>query len=1072
MKQVGFLSFFQRRLPCMGASVLAVAAFQCVVPGTLIAAEGAAVKESIRPPQVPVILEDPKSVTVAQGEDATFQVKATGSKRFRYDWYLNGKLQSGVNDKSVKLPNVKHCDDGAKLYVVVSNRAGKATSKEAVLTVKKNTHSPIINTFKASPENIKKGGVATLEAFFTGGAGVVTPGNFPIASGKALEVRPNATTVYTLTVTASCGMKTTAKVKVVVGNSAPAPSDKIALKLGRCLHSATLMPSGRILLVGGLDSLGKRAATASAELIDPSNGTSASFGNLKHARAAHTATLLRDGTVFIAGGVCNANILERSVEIYDSSTGKVQHVTMGHGRAYHSVTMLEDGDLLIAGGSRDAEIPAEIFCTISKKFTPIAKTQAIRFAHTATTLPDGRVLLAGGMTAKNGASALAEIYDPASRTFRATGSMNVARYIHAAVLLLDGKVLITGGFNGKKGIESAEIYDPATGRFTEVQGGMLYPRSGHTATLVGKKVLLVGSASSSEIYDPSKGRFVEGPAVDLRSNHTATLLNDGRVVVAGGQVSQKVLANAEYVTLDSEPGPDPDPDPDPEPDPDEDQAPVITANPAPQTASEGSSVTFSVVADGKNINYQWIRDSKYIKGANSSSYTMKSVSLDDDGAQFAVQVTNDVGVATSKSALLTVIASNKKPTIASFTANPSKIKSGKQAKLLAEFINGEGVITPGYTPIESGVPFSVKPLETTTYTLTVTGENGQSVTSTATITVGDAGETPAVGAFSLAGKMRVERVGHTSTRLQNGRVLLVGGSRTDDLNNVLSMTEFYDPANGNCYATGSMAKGRRGHTATLLNDGRVLVTGGANGTENYATAELFNPTKGTFVKTGEMNSSRCFHTASLLPDGSVLIVGGAEGAEIYNPKNGKFFKIGDPSVARMKHTAVELPGGRILLAGGHDLANTVLFTAEVYDPANKTFTKVGNLREGRQEHCAVLLENGKVLLAGGLDEDEALATAEIFDPAKNTFVKCGKMACVRSQSTATPLNDGRVLITGFGNYAELFNPADNTFSFAGNMQNARARHTSTLLSDGRVLLSGGAFDGGALATLEVYKITE
>ena len=169
-----------------------------------------------------------------------------------------------------------------------------------------------------------------------------------------------------------------------------------------------------------------------------------------------------------------------------------------------------------------------------------------RAAHTATLLPDGKVLVAGGFGGDENSIATVEVFDPATNTFRSTGSMNSARASHTATLLPNGKVLIAGGYNGNY-LASAELYDPSTRTFTSA-GSMVTARSGHIATLLNDgKVLLAGGTGTgwtfladAELYDPTTDTFVStGSMTTARESHTATLLNDGRVLIAGGHKDRR-----------------------------------------------------------------------------------------------------------------------------------------------------------------------------------------------------------------------------------------------------------------------------------------------------------------------------------------------------------------------------------------------------------------------------------------------------------------------------------------------------------------------------------------------------
>ena len=254
---------------------------------------------------------------------------------------------------------------------------------------------------------------------------------------------------------------------------------------------------------------------------------------------------------------------------------------------------------------------------------------------------------------------------------------------------------------------------------------------------------------------------------------------------------------------------------------------------------------------------------------------------------------------------------------------------------------------------------------------------------------------PAVGTFTTAGTVDAARGGHTATLLPNGKVLFAGGT---ELNNeagtwvTFASTELYDPISETFTATGSMTAARSGHTATLLPSGKVLIASGYDDVNSYgvsASAELYDPSAGTSTATGSMAVAAVEQAATLLPSGKVLITGGNDGsrnyspfasAELYDPAAGTFTATSNMSVARAYHTAALLPSGKVLIAGGASDSNTTLMSAELYDPAAGTFTATGSMTTTRSGHTATLLPSGKVLIAGGLDNDgNSLASAELYE---------------------------------------------------------------------------------------------
>jgi hypothetical protein len=274
-----------------------------------------------------------------------------------------------------------------------------------------------------------------------------------------------------------------------------------------------------------------------------------------------------------------------------------------------------------------------------------------------------------------------------------------------------------------------------------------------------------------------------------------------------------------------------------------------------------------------------------------------------------------------------------------------------------------------------------------------------------------------------------------------------------------------------------MSVGRQFHTATLLNDGTVLITGGTDGTNSLATSELFDAVTATFAATGSLATARQQATATLLGDGKVLVAGGFDAngqvlasAELYDPSTKTFSPASSMATARGEHTATLLKNGKVLFAGG-----VAGGTAELFDPNTGTFSTTSSMATMRFRHAAVLLNSGVVLVAGGYDNQNISATAELYDPASGTFIAAGPMTAPRAFFTATLLADGKVLLAGGDNVeqpigasgrstGELFDPAVGTFSSAGQMSMPRERHTATLLGDGTVLIAGGdfiVFTGGA-----------
>jgi len=646
-----------------------------------------------------------------------------------------------------------------------------------------------------------------------------------------------------------------------------------ALASARYGHTATLLPNGKVLIAGGSNGT---AQLMTAELYDPTTDTFQPTGGLVTARREHTAALLDNGKVFIAGGYSSTD-LTATCELYDPATGTFTMTgAMVAARVGHTATKLKNGKVLVVGGGNFASPPTfvttELYDPATGIFSTTGALSARRDTHTATLLTDGRVLIVGGRgngstSAGQGEFATAETYDPTTGTFTLTGSMATQRFAHTATILANGKVVIAGGQNQLStytALSSAEVFDPATGAFTAT-GTLVNVMTAHRAVpLSSGKVLLVGgqeAPNSVEVYDPATGTFY---ARDLaRIFHTATLLPDGRVL-------------------------------------------------------------FSAWPD--YINPWAIRQAVLF---DPVSRTFRS------------------------------------------TGPMTRARVSHTATLL----NNNKVLMVG------SYPWSNTPL----------------------LLRADLYD-PGTGTFTALGSTE-SRSWHTATVLPDGNVLLAGAVPP-----AFTINELYDAATATFTVAAPLLTGRAQHTATLLKSGKVLLVGGwgassTTGSTTLSSAELYDPVAGTFSATGPLATARNDHTASLLSDGRVLIVGGWTGSvtaggtysgtavaasEVYDPAMGKFTTTGPLATGRARHAAVTLSDGKILIVGGsnsRDPSNqatepTPLASAELYDPVAGSFTAAASMRVPRRSPTATLLPDGKVLVVGGnaagFNGHETVATVELY----------------------------------------------------------------------------------------------
>jgi len=292
---------------------------------------------------------------------------------------------------------------------------------------------------------------------------------------------------------------------------------------------------------------------------------------------------------------------------------------------------------------------------------------------------------------------------------------------------------------------------------------------------------------------------------------------------------------------------------------------------------------------------------------------------------------------------------------------------------------------------------------------------------------GDGGAEPRNPAPVLKpfGTMGEARASHTATTLQDGRILIAGGfhrTHGGEDESYTATAEIYDPRTGRFSMTGDMTYQRGGHTATLLPGGLVLIAGGWNLMGALSSAELYDPTSGTFTTIGSMSMRRGGCAASIMNDGRVLITGGTSrdvtaSAELFDPVRKTFSAAGAMTVPRYGHTATLIRDGLVLVTGGLTRREAVLSSAEIFDPGTGAFTAVGDMTAPRARHACVTLARGDVVVVGGTDGTSwrgDLAVVERYDITARKFVRIPDLAHPRARiaSSLAPLPDGGLVVSG------------------------------------------------------------
>jgi len=695
---------------------------------------------------------------------------------------------------------------------------------------------------------------------------------------------------------------------------------------------------------------------------------------LQVARWSHTATLLNDNTVLVAGGLVVNAVIDgnftsadtNAVEIYDPAADTTTPVEpMNTSRHQHRATLLPSGRVLVSGGGGDAS--SEEYEPAGHSWTNFASMNDERLAHAAVLLPGGQVLAAGGFDDDSGQElSSAELYDPTNETWSLIASMPYRSDTLAAVLLTNGTVLVCGGSDAADGIyyqTNAVIYYPASQTWSNT-APMNEARTGHTATLLPSgKVMVEGGTgdNSAEIYDPVARTWTPVAGMnDGRLSSDAALLQNGQVLVCGDGNSDVELYDPvgnTWTLTDSLPVP-------------------------------GNFQAITLLSGGQVV----------ITGGSVSEF---------NGPPLNVVETYGTPVIVP-------------PPQTGTWSTTGSMPYARVGFTLTVLTNGK-VLAPG------GQANGLPPLPQYAADL----------------------YDPATGIWTNNSFMNTPRDNYASVLLNNGLLLVTGGLTTQFASGITTSCELYYPATGTWTNTGSMNEARDGHVAVRLNNGKVLVAGGTSD----GTAELYNPTTQTWAYTGSMNEARTFAPAFLLPNGKVLIVDGADDgtAEVYDPSLGTWSYTSGAMLATQEQPATALlPNGEVLVAGGYnDNVGDFSGFSELYNAASDSWSQTGTMNTPREGAATSVLSTGIVLVAGGSSDDGSLADAELYDPQSGLWTETGAMKEARETFPMVPLPNGQALVAGgFGANA------------TGNGVSATAElyaTTAPLVLSNAMILPGGSF---------------
>lgn len=706
------------------------------------------------------------------------------------------------------------------------------------------------------------------------------------------------------------------------------------------------------------------------------------------ARRAATITALPNGRILVAGGTrtgpTGAAYIATSA-LYDPSTGSWHAAAaMPHPRGNHTATLLADGRVLVAGGEDEsgALAAAYLYDPAADRWSLAGSPLSARRRHTATLLADGGVLVVGGTTANGGTAyvAAAERYDPATNSWAVVASPTAARTDHGAVLLADGQVLVLGGAHKALGkFPPPERYDPKTDRWSPAGTPTIARTSSALARLPDGRVLVAGghvalpdgqrgrtgmgtqTGAATELYDPATNTWHSTTALGAaRNGHTLTILTDGRALAIGGADDVgNLLAGAEV--YDPATG---------------------RWRSAGKLATSRRDHAALPLPNGDILVFGGSTLVEPDRAAVAERYRATT------GRWERVPGTGDT-VARLVALTPTLVAAGQP-----FPA-PAALRMGGTATLLPD---GGVLLTGGYDPsgpvadterydpaVGKWAAVTPLPEPRSGHTATPLADGRILVVGGVTTGQGFAGAAlydPTFDRWSAAQSPPTSTTEHTATRLVDGRVLVAGGRGVGGKE---ANAALYDPGSDRWTPTGPLRAARYGHWAMLLDDGRVVVIGSKSNGRNPATVEVYDPGRGGWV-TGQSHAEPLDgETSTLLPDSRILVVGGNIGeygskvrteAEVYDPLTATWHLAGRPTTPRTRHVALALTDGRVLVAGGYSDQSAL----EYFDPRTGNWADGGRLASGYSPSALLPLPDGRVLVLGTRLDGAAATVAEVVDP--------------------------------------------------------------------------------------------
>ncbi len=901
----------------------------------------------------------------------------------------------------------------------------------------------------------------------------------------------------------------------------PAGSASAAALLPRLDGTATLLPDGNILLTGGADASGAPTNTVqvynmkSAAYDDSTSGHWTS--GLTVARSSHTATLMSDGRVLVAGGFGAGGTPLSSLEVCNPTTETCTGAgSMSVARGGHTATLLSSGpyagQVLLCGGQSGAITAVtntcDLFDPVSGNVTPAAAMTSPRVGHTATLVRGGNVFVSGGRQFVSGQwqyNVQNEMYYAADNIWKPVSSLLQGRIDHTATVLNNGLIMIAGGYNAANRMYCDQSLDS------------LLEDCWHIAHFdTGQNDGTQGYIDGAEFFDQQGGRVAVqestfGSLPYRMAGHSAILGADGVITFYGGygNIYPTFFLNSPSLTQDS--------------------VIYLSTTGATTATVNGSSVikfpldfSLSRAVSGRLNDADLYFSPPPTPGTPSIQMANAQINISNgrvvaDGLAVGLLLGNGFLPGEFSN---TVALTNPSGTV---TFSPQSVTSGKDS--VTTMITSTITLDSDAYPGDKNISFSNADI-TSNVTFSLPYEEDGGVIGSAAITSGEAdgGQTYSLifsggsADFSIAGPVYCD----SSKKTCQFSAPLVFTNVSGTFNNLTSL-----PDGTTFYAADPIGAAQVGGVPITLN---LTLNYAAEKLDPHDTAPAYVFDQSTMVVRGMVFSSElsyypdsnkwsdltdtnkspglaspAYHNIALYtPADDALIIGG-ENCETATPlldcrraPNTNFYPNGisttfipayisaqsgssiwtagpDLNSPRAYHTSTLLPDGRILTCGGSDGIRP-LASCEMMDPLTKKWAETAPMTTPRSNHTATLLPNGDVLVTGGVTgAGVAISSAEIFYPDTQRWVPTSPMAHARQNHTATLLPDGNVLVTGgdsdgaYSDTAEIYITSAAYWADGGTMNYGRAQHTATLLKSGQVLIAGGLDASGPLKKTELYN---